>query len=637
MLMAGRSHTYAMPVVDRGFAEQGGQPVFGEQFPQGYPCRSSMKFAPLRPFFCTPLLLLAGIFVFFSGIRWGLPSRAADSFLFGDHAVWSGQKIMDLAGGWNPDARIGADVDANPTHRQSEGLTPLNFTDSQRAQIVRRYRLYSYQPDEWLTLRALSQLKGHHGDPRVYQYGGLWIYPVGVLLKVASFSGYIRLHPDPAYYIDHPALFGRFYIIARAYSAFWGLAGIFSVWLLLRRLDVRPAMAFCGALCFILMPVIVNGAHEAKPHLGGAVLLLWMIWAALGYVQTGRSFWRWAAAVFAGLAAAMVLSSVLGWIVLPVMVLLRPGSWKIRLGKIVGALAVAVAVYLLFNPFVAINAVAHRDILRSNLGNSSAMYPVSNAVGGLWNAIDLVGEGTSRLLAVMGLVGTVALLTVVPAADPAAANRVHPGGGLVWLVIAPALVIAVVMAVFGAGKPAEYGRFAMVTDIVLLVMGFVAADRFLRGRFERIAAPLILILSTGFFGVIYLRGFRRDASAHPSRLAQAQTLQRQLQTGAQILAMPNDPAPYCLPPVNLFEWHLYLLPRSGALRSDEMLPDVIVRPVDRPVRSVGGGLLLYELIPDPAPHAPFASTISWADKPMEMLRRRTPAAASSLAGIAEAP
>ena len=66
----------------------------------------------------------------------------------------------------------------------------LNETDSQRAEIVRRYRLYSYQPDEMITFNALRQMKPGAGqlDPKLYQYGGLWVYPVGAMLKVEGFA-----------------------------------------------------------------------------------------------------------------------------------------------------------------------------------------------------------------------------------------------------------------------------------------------------------------------------------------------------------------------------------------------------------------------------------------------------------------
>lgn len=573
------------------------------------------------------LLLAAGAVVFGIGLNWGLPSHAADPYLFGDHPRWSGRKIMSLAGGWNPASHLGADVDASPT-KTDDGLTPVNFTDEQRAEIIRRYRLFSYQPDEWLTLRSLSQIKAHHGDPRVYQYGGLWIYPIGIALKIASYTGYVVLHSDPAFYIDHPSLFGRFYVIARAGSAFWGLAGIAAVWLLLYDLGVRPVLRFAGALCFILMPVIVNGAHEAKPHLGGAVLLLWTIWAALRYVRFGRRGWWWGSAILAGMAGAMVLSSFLGWIVLPVMMCLRPGGWKQRISGIIGLIIVAGLVYLALNPFVAINAIFAPDILRSNLGNSTAMYGLSNIASGAMNAVNLIGEGTSRLLAVMGLVGGCALMIRRPKLPGPDQSDLTAA---LWLIAAPALTVALVMALLGAGKPAEYGRFVMLTDCALLLGAFVAGDRFLKGKVERIAAPLILIATTAFFGLIYLRGFYRDASPEPSRLVQAAAIQKLWRQGYRTLATPRDPAPYNLPPVNLFDWHLYLLPRHQALRTDEMLPDVIVRPVDRPVQTPGTGILLYAQTPDPASHRPFASPISWADKPMEILHRRNRPATHGLA------
>ena len=50
--------------------------------------------------------------------------------------------MLDLLGE-RSNSTLGADVDPNPTPPGSV----LNLTDEQRAEIVRRYRLYSYQPD----------------------------------------------------------------------------------------------------------------------------------------------------------------------------------------------------------------------------------------------------------------------------------------------------------------------------------------------------------------------------------------------------------------------------------------------------------------------------------------------------------
>jgi hypothetical protein len=563
--------------------------------------------------FCVPPLLLAA-FVFFYGIGWGLPSRAVDPFLFGNRTPWSGQKIMQLAGHWGDQADRGADVDANPILDRSH-LVRLNQTDAQRAEIIRRYRLYSYQPDEWITLKSLATLKSHHGDPRVYQYGGLWIYPVGALLKLASLPPlrYITLNPDPAFYLDHPELFGRFYIIARAYSALWGLAGVIAIFWLLRQWQVRPILAMAGAAAFCLVPVVVNMAHEAKPHLAGTVLLLGAIGAASRYAQRGGWKPLVAAGVLCGAALGMVLSSLLGFILLPLMVLPRPLPWRGRLKHLLAALLIALGVYAVTNPFVFINALTNRQILMSNLGTSTAMYPVNGLASGLRTTIDLVGEGASRPLAIAGLAGVVALCL---------RRKLMPPAIELWLLGAPALVVLATMAALGAGKPGEFGRFGLLPDVGLLLFAFLAVDRLVGGTVERVGLVLLLLGSTGFFGGLYLRGFVRDASDHPGRLIQADTLRRLGQAGNRTMALVAEPAPYSLPPVNLFEWKLLLLPRDEALRSDELLPDLIVRTTDLPATAQTSALLIYEPVADPTPHSRYQPRISWADKPLDIRVRR---------------
>src|SRR5688572_33467584 len=115
-------------------------------------------------------LLIVALCVFIPGLRWGLPSRAADPYLFGDEPVWDGEKIRSLAGGWD-EANVGADVDRNPLAQSSQPIL-LNETDAQCAEIIRRYRLFSHQPDEMITFRALSQMNPGEMklDPKLYQY-----------------------------------------------------------------------------------------------------------------------------------------------------------------------------------------------------------------------------------------------------------------------------------------------------------------------------------------------------------------------------------------------------------------------------------------------------------------------------------
>jgi hypothetical protein len=118
-----------------------------------------------------------------------LPSRAADEFLFGGRQPWTGAEILALAP-VEEDPNRGADVDADPLVGRDK-LLVLNQTDKQRAEIVRRYRLFTYQPDEYNTLKSLSGMNPGklQLDPRMYQYGGLWITRSGGCSSSRASSG----------------------------------------------------------------------------------------------------------------------------------------------------------------------------------------------------------------------------------------------------------------------------------------------------------------------------------------------------------------------------------------------------------------------------------------------------------------
>ncbi|MDB5332349.1 MAG: hypothetical protein JWP03_3500 [Phycisphaerales bacterium] len=635
-----------------------------------------------------PILLALASCVFLTGIQWGLPSRSADAFLFGGAEPWPGQKIVALAGGWEEHAHLAADVAMNPLTRRDTVLV-LNDTDAKRAEIVRRYRLFSYQPDEMITLRALAGMKPRQGqlDPKLYQYGGLWVYPVGALLQAASKLGFVQLRPDVAWYLDHPQEFGRFYIVARFYTAIWGLAGVVAIYRIVARIVGGWIFPSLAALCFMLMPVVVNAAHEAKPHLPGAVLMLLAVLAAARYVETGtRKAWLMAGAL-CGAAVGMVLTSLPVMLILPGMVLLRPTPWRERMRIVLLTGFLATGVYLATNPYVGINLLWHRDILRSNFGNNlangSAIYHRGAEGSALADGCWMIAAGMSPVLAIVGAAGALALgMRAVRLRDRTDGDAIRRRATGLLLAL-PAAAGAVQFFAFAAGKQAEYARFALLPDIFLAVEAVVGVATFVTGSFsvsitfgregrgerkgsrvqgfkgsrvgaherltpstfepskapyparmstpksnplprvrDPIRAPVpdpqepsgifhrthtsrasvgvlaLLILTSAFPGLLYLRGFIRDSRPETSRIAAARLLQIQNEHGARTLALWAEPAPYCMPPVDLFGWEVLLVPAGTTPAS---AADVCVRTADAPGGRTWRGL--------------FASTpVSWADK-----------------------
>lgn len=531
------------------------------------------------------------------------------------------------------DSRLGADVDPDPLKPTGPPIV-LNADESGTAALYVRYRLYSHQPDEMIVWRAIAGMSPARSDfdPRLYQYGGLFIYPVAALLKACSMLGWIDLRADLGYYLDHPDAFGKFYVVSRAYSAAWGAAASLIVFAIARRLGGNGAGVLASAL-FIAMPVVVCMAHEGKPHLPGAALMLLAVLfaqqclsATMPYgacvaiddrsarmapslarvstgesrpmvaapgerdthvvehgaawtgrePRTGRRSW-WGLCATCGAATGMVLSS------LPIVALIPLTAWwraapaRRRgarwLGFTIAGLGVALVVYLMTNPYVVINLFINRDVLRSNFGNSVAMYEVGRLGEGARRVVELTVEGATPAPACIGIAG--ALLMLVErrrAARP---------------LLASASVMLCQFILIGAGKPAEYGRFGVFVAAALAITSACVLVRAggARGRRRIVghAAMAIVLGLTVLGGQWYLVNFIEDAATGGTRWAVADAVSRladasagdddRASVGPRIVLL-REPAPYNCPPLRFDRWPVILVPTREAI--DAM-------PADRPI------------------------------------------------------
>lgn len=549
-----------------------------------------------RRILLTLLTLWAGALLL-TGQNWGLPSREADRFLFGDQAPWSAERIQSAGGPWSPSSGA-ADADTSPLTPATQP-TVLNDTPARQAQIIRRYRLFSHQPDEMLTFMALAGMKSHNYDPRMYQYGGLWFYPVGGLLKVASLFGAVTLKPDLNYYLDHPEQFARFYVVARLYSASWGIFGTWVALALARRLFAgRILLATVAAAIFPLLPVVINGAHEAKPHLAGAVLVLLTVLVALKHLETRKWTWALLAGVAAGLATGMVLSSAVALVVLPVMCWIGKGKWMLRL---IGVTLIAVFSYCATNPWVAINLLRNPNVVKENLGNlaqAKAISGQSNDLSAGINGLRLIAEAAAWPTAAVAML---ALLTALGISIKTRRLSVPA----IFLAV-PVLLSTIQFFTLAGGKNAEFARFAIL-PAVALSLASVWLITLIRQPIPQAIAIAELLLVGILFALPYLCAFRSDQTRH----AAADVLHR---LGGGTLVVHAEPAPYCMPPVDLSKWKIVLASSvDGA--------DVVIYPIDTPGP------------PGPVPNSPFVrrvihpafhwlpARITWADKPFEILIR----------------
>jgi hypothetical protein len=298
----------------------------------------------------------------------------------------------------------------------------------------------------------------------------------------------------------------------------------------------------------------------------------------------------------------MVLWGVMALILIPVMVVLRRDAWPARLAA---ALIAAIAVYGVTNPYVIYHLLHDPSVLRSNLSNTAAMYHVSNPGEALWDALRLICAGTGPAILLAGICGCLA-----------SANRRASGLGILLATVSVGATVGFVAT--AAGKPGEYARFAILPDAGLAIIVVASLGRTRFGSF----VALLLAAVTGVYGFSYLTGFARDAwrpqtssrrveAADLQQLGDARIAENNLLRAAgkpaprhPTLGIYADPAPYCLPPVNLYDWTIVRLPRDLDVAHALAEVDVIVRPVD--------AISWWN---------PRDTPISWADKQFEVVQR----------------
>ena len=616
------------------------------------------------------LVILAGV-LDLVGIGWGLPSRRYDTFLFGDQEPWSGQRIAELSGsaGWR-DLQRAADVDLNP---QSDLGRSVTATEANVAEILRRYRLFSHQPDEMITFMAIARM--HPGrfdfDPKLYQYGGLFLYPVAGLLKAGSLIGAIELRADQSYYLEHPEAFGRFYVVARLYVTLYALAGVIGVYLLASRLGFRrtsnegwptslevgntnstsefanptakamghpiPRITCDGTLAnrsagllaaafFVLMPITISLAHEAKPHLPAAVLIVYAMLAATHYLERGTRRSLLITGLLCGLALGLVLSAWVAFLVLPIAAGLRAEPWRRRITAALLGGAVGVAVYVLTNPYAVKNALTGQAVWKENFANSRAFYPladsVADLVAGNLRTAALVAEGMSPLLAIVGIAAVVVMVA-------------SSAGRPTLIVLGPTAALLINMALVGAGKPGEFGRFALLADIALAILVAAAAAHL--WPYARTAViPIVAVCMLGVLmdGARYEWNFVRDASATHTRARAAEWLANELASTSEpvTIGVLDDPAPYLTPPLHFAAHDAYdviRLPRVRPQTLPDLLPSLLIDTADHAgPRNDAWWAHFYQPIqrfaPEPARFWNRPTVISWANKPITIHRLTIP-------------
>lgn len=537
---------------------------------------------------------------------WGLPGGQYDALLFGGEPAWPAERFdVDRTLARLRDRASGADTDLNPLATRGE-ILDLTTDEGARAEVLRRYRLFSRQPDEMIIFRALQRMQPRKldFDPQLYQYGGGYIYLIGATLAIGAVAGLIEITGDAGFYLEHPEAFARFYVAARLVSLVFGALALVAV----HKLGRHAGGARCGWLAMLLValcPVFITAVVEAKPHLPSACLVLWATLSGLDFCRTGRKWHALRMGLQAGCAFGLVLTGLVAALLWPALAWARR-SW----GWLLCSGALAIMVYIGTNPYVPYNWLFERGAVQSNIGNSTAMYAgqIERAHLGATRVAELLVEAAGWGVPLAGLLGLACLWRLRPRETT--------------VVAASGLGMLLICVLLGAGKPAEYARFLILPVMLLCLAAAWLVVMLGRGkRVVSVVAGLLLVVTMRT--PAYVQSIIVDVRGqNESRYLAGRYLSEAVGED-EAIGLLQEPAPYAVPPLDFAHRPVRLLPTAGVTRHGTLrLPMWLVFTADDPaVHAADWWQSYYKLKQQFPPAGTGLSRITWANKPVFIYHR----------------
>jgi hypothetical protein len=400
------------------------------------------------------------------------------------------------------------------------------------ARIYRRFLLYTHHPDEGRILLAFAHMSPSRGDfnPRTFQYGGLFFYPLGTWYWILSKLGLCSLHGSLDRYLERPEEMGRLFQCGRIFVALFGTLTIPILWKLGCLLWGSKEGLLLAAL-WTLHPLAVNWSHEIKPYLPATVFVTLCIHYTLRYQkETRRRFLTLAALSGSlGVSTAPIVFPVMMFPLLAVAQTEKRFETKLRMAMLAGSLSLAA--FLICNPYLL-------PFLKTWWNESRIHAEVTMAP-----TLDLYPYFLTSVLPQ----GVFPFLLPVALAGMWQVAR----GRYRWTLLAPAWMLAVLYILFTGGLIhfSNNVRFILPFLPLLLIFcveGFGVLKRTLpRIHLPLTAACLLLMLGTSW---TLLNRFRTDQGTTSTRLQASRWIQEHY-GNRPILTVPASAAPWDFPPL----------------------------------------------------------------------------------------
>ncbi|MBI5595544.1 MAG: glycosyltransferase family 39 protein [Elusimicrobia bacterium] len=537
---------------------------------------------------------MAAAVLAFWGAAWCLPDASRIARVLGPEADTPALRAR-LESSWRDlHARLGKDILLNPSSWSygfpGRAEVPAGWTEVPDALLdsARSFYMRSGHEDEPNILNAVARLRPTREglNPRIYFYGGAYIYGLAAWIGLGAALTPAALVPGVAYYMENPAQLAWLYWLGRTFSGALYLA-VTALLAFLGRRHFGAAAGLAAAALWAASPGVVMQASYMKPHIMGTFCTLAAFALAAELLRRDDARWGVAAGAAAGLAMAAVAHHGLACLIVAAAAGLRLAGGKPWRGEALWTAKAAGAFILAFLAGTPYLLTEPRTTLAA-LGEVGRSAPFSLAQVGR-----LLSLGLPRALT----------LPVYAALAVGTAWGFRQKDPVLRLALAGFLPFVAAYAILPHAVQMDAVRYLAGLPLGLLLAGAAAA------RFGRagLAAAACAALFAGVQSAVLDFNLAADRPGRSTRDAAGDWLEAEVPAGAELgllrLPQPSN-APY-------FRWSRYRLsfiqPEVFAgLPADAALPEwlVLTHPTYDDRVAAGPTLSRYELVKRFSPRAP---------------------------------
>lgn len=225
------------------------------------------------------------------------------------------------------------------------------LNEDERLLAFRTYLISGSAIDESKTFSVLSRMNPRKldFDPKFYNYGGTYIYPLGMILFALKSIGLLSVTSNQAYYLQHPSDIRLMYICGRALNVLSFIGTLIVLALFGKMFHDRMSGTF-AMLTYAFSTLPLTMCLVSKPHVYSAFWTLLAIYLVVLYAKYRKSSHLVFSVIAAGWALGASLATGIIALIYPIL-LFDPQRIKLSLKHICLVFVGIGTIYLLTNPY----------------------------------------------------------------------------------------------------------------------------------------------------------------------------------------------------------------------------------------------------------------------------------------------